>query len=145
MLRSGSGRLLDLPRALEGQGIENGQRSILRVSRSTEGSGGGKDGSSGCQRLAQGVARVVERERGMLSVVRVPSVQEEDNRRLHRERERLLKERGAHSARIQSLLVAQGIRLPIDSELVERLETMSGADWGLRWERTGKSGDWTGG
>ncbi|MGH8557972.1 MAG: hypothetical protein ACRESZ_11025 [Methylococcales bacterium] len=61
------------------------------------------------------------------------------------ERERLVKERGSHSARIQSLLVAHGIRLPIDSDLVERLETMTGADWGMRWERTGKSGDWTGG
>ncbi|MGH8548375.1 MAG: hypothetical protein ACRERU_07210 [Methylococcales bacterium] len=65
-------------------------------------------------------------ERGMLSVVRVLSVEEEDDRRLHRERERLVKERGAHSARIQSLWVAHGIRLPIGPDLVERLETMSG-------------------
>ncbi|MGH6855721.1 MAG: transposase, partial [Aestuariivirga sp.] len=78
----------------------------------------------------KGLLRLLQRyvggERGMLSVVRVPSVEEEDDRRLHRERERLVKERGSHSARIQSLLVAHGIRLPIDSELVERLETTTG-------------------
>lgn len=45
-------------------------------------------------------------ERKVMSIVRVPSIEAEDQRRLHRERERLLKERGAHSARIISLLVA---------------------------------------
>jgi transposase len=44
-------------------------------------------------------------------------VDEEDRRRLNRERERLLKERGAHSARIKSLLIAHGIRLEKMSDL----------------------------
>lgn len=44
-----------------------------------------------------------------LSVVNVPSSEAEDRMRLNRERERLIRERGAHSARIKSLLVAQGI------------------------------------
>ena len=35
-----------------------------------------------------------------MSVVRVPTLAEEDQRRLNRERQRLLKERGGHSARI---------------------------------------------
>jgi len=47
-------------------------------------------------------------ETGVMSVVRVPTEQEEDQRRLNRERDRLIKERGAHSSRIKSLLVLHG-------------------------------------
>ena len=43
------------------------------------------------------------------SVVRVPSCEEEDARRIHRELERLKKERGGHRNRIRSLLVLHGI------------------------------------
>ena len=50
-------------------------------------------------------------ERKALSIARVPSVTEEDDCRLHRERGRLLKERTQHSNRLQGLLVAQGVRL----------------------------------
>lgn len=56
-------------------------------------------------------------EKAALSVVKVPGVAEEDDRRLHRERERLVKERGGHSARIKSLLVLHGIRVDKLSEL----------------------------
>jgi transposase len=44
------------------------------------------------------------------SVVHVPSVENEDCRRVTRERERLLEERTAHTNRIKGLLHAQGIR-----------------------------------
>jgi transposase len=44
------------------------------------------------------------------SVVHVPSVENEDCRRRTRERERLLKERTAHTNRIKGLLHGQGIR-----------------------------------
>lgn len=63
-------------------------------------------------------------ERKALSVVRVPTVAEEDQRRLTRERERLLKERGAHRVRIQSLLVAQGVRLKVGEQLLEELDDL---------------------
>jgi transposase len=43
--------------------------------------------------------------------VRVPSVEEEDARHLHRELERLKRERLAHRLRMQSLLVTQGLKL----------------------------------
>jgi transposase len=43
------------------------------------------------------------------SVVRVPSREEEDGRRVHRELERLKKERGGHRNRIRSLLVLHGV------------------------------------
>lgn len=49
-------------------------------------------------------------ERHVCSMVVVPSVTEEDLRRSHRERERLVRERTAHINRIKGLLFAQGIR-----------------------------------
>jgi transposase len=51
------------------------------------------------------------------SVLRVPSVEEEDRKRGNRERDRLGKERTAHTNRIKSLLHAQGIR---DAEPMKR-------------------------
>lgn len=58
-------------------------------------------------------------ERQALRVVRVPTVEQEGARRLTRERERLVKERGSHRARIKSLLVSQGI-------VVERMGEVAG-------------------
>lgn len=49
-------------------------------------------------------------ERHICSVVRVPTIEEEDARRSHRERQRLIRERTAHINRIKGLLFAQGIR-----------------------------------
>jgi transposase len=45
----------------------------------------------------------------VVSVVRVPSVAEEDARRLHRERHRLVGERVQHVTRIKGLLATQGV------------------------------------
>lgn len=64
-------------------------------------------------------------ERGGWSVVRVPSPEEEDARHLHRELERLKRERLAHRLRIQSLLVTQGVRLTIKSALRLRLGSLA--------------------
>lgn len=69
-------------------------------------------------------------DRQAMSVVRVPTLAEEDQRRLNRERQRLLKERGGHSARIKSLLVAQGIRLEIRADFLEQLEKCKGGSQG---------------
>jgi transposase len=49
-------------------------------------------------------------ERHVCSMVLIPSVEEEDLRRSHRERERLICERTAHINRIKGLLSTQGIR-----------------------------------
>ena len=49
-------------------------------------------------------------DRHVWSVVRVPTVDEEDLRRSHRERDRLVRERTAHINRIKGLLFGQGIR-----------------------------------
>jgi transposase len=74
-------------------------------------------------------------ERRALSVVRVPTPEQEDARRLLRERERLIRERGAHSARMKALLVAHGIRVRSHGEwiaVVERLHTPGGYRLGPR-------------
>ena len=49
-------------------------------------------------------------ERHVCSMVVIPSVEEEDLRRSHRERDRLIGERTAHINRIKGLLFGQGIR-----------------------------------
>lgn len=48
-------------------------------------------------------------EKRLWGIARVPSVEQEDARRVHRELERLKKEQGAHSARIKSLLILHGL------------------------------------
>ncbi|MDH3289288.1 MAG: IS110 family transposase [Betaproteobacteria bacterium] len=69
------------------------------------------------ERLLDKLMRHHAGERGGWSVVRVPSVEEEDARRLHRELERLKRERLAHRVRVQSLLVIHGLRVTIKSSL----------------------------
>ena len=49
-------------------------------------------------------------ERHVYSMVVIPSVEEEDLRRCHRKRDRLIRERTAHINRIKGLLFGQGIR-----------------------------------
>ena len=48
-------------------------------------------------------------ERQVCAMVRAPSVEQEDAKRLHRERQRLVKERTQHVNRITGLLAGQGI------------------------------------
>lgn len=68
------------------------------------------------------------------SVVRVPSVEDEDERRTHRELLRLQKERTGHSNRINSLLVTQGVVLKVSRALPAQLEQVrlfDGSELGL--------------
>jgi transposase len=61
-------------------------------------------------------------ERQAWREVRVPTVEQEDARRLQRERERLKKEQTGASNRIVSLLVTQGIRLMLTKHFVQALQ-----------------------
>jgi len=63
-------------------------------------------------------------ERGGWSVVRVPSVAEENARRLHGEFERLKHERASQQCPPQGLLVTQGIRAKVDAGFGRRLEAL---------------------
>ena len=69
-------------------------------------------------------------ERRVCSMVRAPSPEEEDRRRLTRERGTLLKERIQHTNRIRGLLSGQGIRdyNPLRRDRSERLEALRTGD-----------------
>ena len=64
------------------------------------------------------------------SVVRVPTVEDEDRKRRTRERDRLLQERTAHTNRIKGLLHAQGIRevVPLKPGFIASLERLRTGD-----------------
>jgi transposase len=64
-------------------------------------------------------------EPGVCSIVAPPSLEDEDCRRLLRERKRLFKERGEHVNRIRGLLSARGIRgfEPLRRERLDALRT----------------------
>ena len=56
-------------------------------------------------------------------VVRVPSVDEEDARQLHRTRETIQQDRNRLINRLKALMITQGLALSIDADFVSRLET----------------------
>lgn len=68
------------------------------------------------------LVRYYRGEKGVWRVVRVPSEEEQDRRRTHRELERLKKERTQHQARIRSLLATQGISSPKLDPLLKDLD-----------------------
>jgi len=76
------------------------------------------DGNS----LIRMLIRYYAGEKKVWGVVRVPSVEEEDLRQLHRELEGLIRERTKLGNRIKALLVAQGIRLSLKEGFLPRLE-----------------------
>jgi transposase len=60
--------------------------------------------------LVRAIVAVDRGDRHVCSIVRVPTMEEEDARRSHRERQRLVRERTAHINRIKGLLFGQGVR-----------------------------------
>lgn len=70
------------------------------------------------------LARVHAGEADVWHEVRAPSEEDEDARRLHRERERLLKERTALGNRIGSLLATQGARLTLKPDFAQQLQQL---------------------
>jgi transposase len=65
------------------------------------------------RQLAELLARLVTSggKAKVAKIVRVPTIDEEDARRLHRERERLVMERGAHQVRVKALLALSGTQV----------------------------------
>jgi transposase len=62
------------------------------------------------KRLLRAIVGFVQGDPQSCRVVRAPTPEEEDARRLHRERQRLVRERTGHLNRIKALLITHGIR-----------------------------------
>ena len=74
-------------------------------------------------KLLKMLIRFCAGEPGVWSVVRVPSVEDEDARCLHRELRTLKKERARCSNRIKGLLFSQGVRIKhVGVDFLERLK-----------------------
>ena len=69
------------------------------------------------------LARYLAGDQRAWRVVRVPTVAEEDARQLHRTWESVQQDRSRLICRLQGLLVTQGVRLRIDDDFMQRLET----------------------
>jgi transposase len=82
------------------------------------------------ERMMRALLDLLRGEPQACRVVHVPSVEDEDRRRRSRARERLLKERTAHTNRIKGLLHGQGIRdaLPLKPGFVKSLESVRTGD-----------------
>jgi len=82
------------------------------------------------ERLLRSLMAYLRGEPKVWSVVRVPSVAEEDDRRLYRERGRLIGERIQHVNRIKGLLAIHGIYdyEPMHRDRVQRLERLRTID-----------------
>ena len=98
-----------LHRWLVAQGVENRvlDSASIQVSRRKRRA---KTDKLDLAQLMRVLAALERREPKVASVARPPSVEQEDERRLTRERERLVRERTGHVNRIRGLLLSQGVR-----------------------------------
>lgn len=109
-----------LHRWVESEGIENrvvDSASIEVNRRKRRVKADRLDGS----KLLRMLIRHESGEKGVWSVVRVPSVEAEDARHLHRELTTLKRDRGRVTNRIKGLLATQGVRLKTTQNFLERL------------------------
>lgn len=97
-------------RLLTRLGIENVviDASSVKVSREQRRA---KNDRLDAAQLLTDLIRHTRGDRDVWRVVRVPTEEEEDRRRLHRELERLKKERTQHQVRIRSLLALHGVQV----------------------------------
>ena len=118
-----------LHRVLEAHGIHNHvlDPASLQVSRRARRP---KTDRIDADRMVRALIRHLRGEPEACSVVRVPSPEQEDARRLHRERRRLITERVGHVNRIKGLCATQGIYNyePLRSDRLERLDKLRTGD-----------------
>lgn len=117
-----------LHRALEQMGIDNQvvDASSIEVNRRQRRA---KTDRMDVEKLVRQLVRYWRGEHNVWSVVRVPSVEAEDNRQQHRGLEVLKEERKQHRVRIQSLLFTQGIDMKVGPKfgvILERLRSWNG-------------------
>jgi transposase len=82
------------------------------------------------EQLMRALLAFLRGEPRVCSVVHVPAVEDEDRKHRNRERERMLKERTAHTNRIKGLLHAQGIRdaMPLKPGFLDKLGSLRTGD-----------------
>ena len=118
-----------LHRLLEAHGIRNYviDPASLQVDRRARRA---KTDGIDVEKLLRSLMAYLRGEPKIWSVVRVPSVAEEDDRRLHRERGRLINERIQHVNRIKGLLAIHGIYdyQPLRRDRMQQLERLRTAD-----------------
>ena len=118
-----------LHRVLEAHGIRNHvlDPASLQVSRRARRP---KTDRIDADRMVRALIRRLRGEPEACSVVCVPSPEQEDARRLHRERDRLIAERVAHVNRIKGLCATQGIYdyRPLRRDRLQRLEKLRTGD-----------------
>jgi transposase len=118
-----------LHRWLTGQGVINHEidPSSIAVNRRARQA---KTDRIDLDRLMRAFLAYLRGEPRACSVLRVPTPEQEDSKRRSRERERLKKERTAHTNRIKGLLHAQGIRdaMPLKPGFLARLAQMRTGD-----------------
>jgi transposase len=112
-----------LHRFLPGHGITNPvvDSSAIEVNRRRRRAK--RDGLD-VRKLLSLLIRYVYGERQVWQVVKVPAVEAEDHRHLHRDLETLKQERASTMTRIQGLLRSQGIRVTSLTKLPEQLEAL---------------------
>jgi transposase len=112
-----------LHRYLTSIGIENGivDSSSIEVNRHLRRA---KSDGMDVRKLLSMLLRYHAGERAVWSVVRVPTVDEEDRRQLHRELRTWKKERTRVTNRGKGLLANQGIRLPQGTDIGATLDTL---------------------
>ena len=118
-----------LHRLLEAHGIRNYviDPASLQVDRRARRA---KTDRVDVERLLRSLMAYLRSEPKVWSVVRVPSVAEEDDRRLHRERGRLINERIQHVNRIKGLLAIHGIYnyQPLRRDRMQQLDRLRTAE-----------------
>jgi transposase len=112
-----------LHRYLESQGIGNVvvDSSSIEVNRRARRA---KTDKLDVESLLSRLIRFHQGEKKVWSVVRVPTVEQEDDRHLSRELEALQKERTSHRNRLQGLLACQGVSVPVKSDFLAQLESL---------------------
>jgi len=81
-----------------------------------------KTDSLDVMKLLSMLIRYCSGEKKVWHVVHVPTIEQEDNRQLHREMRALKKERTRHINRIKALLICQGVRTEIGNTFLHELD-----------------------
>jgi transposase len=112
-----------LHRFLQGHGITNHvvDSSAIEVNRRRRRAK--SDRLDVCKLLSM-LMRYQHGERQVWQVVKVPSIEAEDQRHLHRDLETLKQERASTATRIQGLLSSQGLRVTSLAKLPEQLDAI---------------------